>query len=52
MGVVVAVLVVLGIQLALFDIAPWWPGLLIWSFIGLLLAYIPLREIFSKKNST
>lgn len=50
MGVVVAVLVVLGIQLALFDIAPWWPGLLIWSFIGLLLAYIPLREIICNKK--
>ena len=51
MGVVVAVLVVLGIQLALFNIAPWWPGLLIWSFIGLLLAYIPIREILFSKRS-
>jgi uncharacterized oligopeptide transporter (OPT) family protein len=50
MGVIVAVFVVLGIQLALFDIAPWWPGLLIWSFIGLLLIYIPLREIICNKK--
>ena len=50
-GVVVAVLVVLGIQLALFETAPWWPGLLIWAFIGLLLAYIPIREIISNKKN-
>jgi len=50
MGVVVAVLVVLGIQLSLFAAVPWWPGLLIFVFIGLLLTYIPLREIFHKNN--
>ena len=49
MGVVVAVLVVLGIQLALLDTAPWWPGLLIWIYIGILLTYIPLREIIRNK---
>ncbi len=48
-GVVVAVLFVLGIHLSLMDSAPWWPGLLIWMFIGLLLAYIPLREIIRNK---
>jgi len=50
MGVVVAVLVVLGIQLAVFETAPWWPGFLLWAFIGLLLAYIPLREIIHNKK--
>jgi putative OPT family oligopeptide transporter len=50
MGVVVAVLVVSGIQLTVFGTAPWWPGLLIWAFIGVLVAYIPLREILSDKR--
>ncbi len=49
MGVVVAVLVVSGINLALLDTAPWWPGLLLWIFIAVLLAYIPLRDILSKQ---
>ncbi len=47
MGVVVAVLIVLGIQLTLFQTAPWWPGLLIFIFIAILLAYIPIRETLS-----
>ena len=50
MGVVAAVLIVLGIQLAVFPTAPWWPGLLIFAFIGALLAYIPIREILSTKK--
>ncbi len=50
MGVVVAILVVSGIQLTVFGTAPWWPGLLIWVFIGVLVAYIPLREILSDKR--
>ncbi|MCX6665584.1 MAG: oligopeptide transporter, OPT family [Euryarchaeota archaeon] len=50
MGVVVAILVVSGIQLTVFGTAPWWPGLLIWIFIGVLVAYIPLREILSDKR--
>jgi putative OPT family oligopeptide transporter len=50
MGVVVAVLIVLGIQLAIFETAPWWPGLLVFAYIGVLLAYIPIREIISNKK--
>ncbi|MBN1280287.1 MAG: oligopeptide transporter, OPT family [Candidatus Thermoplasmatota archaeon] len=50
MGVVVAVLIVLGIQLFVFDVAPWWPGLLVFIYIAALLAYIPIREILSKKK--
>jgi len=45
MGVVVAVLVVSGIHLSLFESIPWWPGLLVFIYIALLLLYIPLREI-------
>jgi len=44
-GVLIAVLIVLGIDLAVFTYAPWWPGLAIWTFIALLLAYIPIRHI-------
>jgi putative OPT family oligopeptide transporter len=50
MGVVVAVLIVLGIQLAIFETAPWWPGLLVFAYIGALLAYIPIRELISNKK--
>jgi uncharacterized oligopeptide transporter (OPT) family protein len=46
MGVVVAVLVVVGIQLSMFDNIPWWPGLLVFAYIGLLLLYIPIRGAF------
>ncbi|RLI47925.1 oligopeptide transporter, OPT family [Candidatus Bathyarchaeota archaeon] len=47
MGVVVAFLIIGGINLAIFEYPPIWPGLLLWIFIAVLLAYIPLREIFT-----
>ena len=50
MGVIVAVLIVLGIQFAFFEIAPWWPGFLVFIYIGVLLTYIPIREIVSTKK--
>jgi len=50
MGVVIAVLIVLGIQLAIFETAPWWPGLLFFAFIAVLLMYIPIRELISEKK--
>jgi putative OPT family oligopeptide transporter len=50
-GVVVAVLIVLGIQLAIFETAPWWPGLLFFAYIAVLLAYIPIREIISNTKT-
>ncbi len=50
MGVVVAILIVLGINLSFFSYPPWWPGLLIWIFIGVLLAYIPIRDIMKTKS--
>jgi putative OPT family oligopeptide transporter len=52
MGVVVAVLIVLGIQLTVFQTAPWWPGLLVFCFIAALLLYIPIREIISTEKET
>ena len=50
MGVVVAFLIIGGINFAIFDYAPILPSILVWLFIALLLAYIPLREIFAKKD--
>jgi len=48
MGVIVAFLIIAGIGFVVFDFPPIWPSLLIWIFIAILLAYIPLREIFAK----
>ena len=50
MGVVIAILIVMGINLSLFSEAPLWPGLLMWLYIAILLAYIPIREIINQKN--
>jgi putative OPT family oligopeptide transporter len=50
MGVVVAILVVIGINLAIYETAPWLPGLLVWIYIAILLAYIPIREIINNKT--
>lgn len=51
MGVIIAILVVMGVQLFVFSEAPWWPGLLIWIYIAALLAYIPIREIINNKKT-
>lgn len=47
MGVIVAFLIIAGISFSLYEFPPIWPGLILWLFIALLLAYIPLREIFA-----
>jgi putative OPT family oligopeptide transporter len=47
MGVIVAFLIIGGISLSIFEYPPIWPGLLLWIFFAILLAYIPLREIFA-----
>jgi len=49
-GVLVAFLIIAGIDLAIFDFAPVLPGLLLWLFVALLLFYIPLREIFANEE--
>ena len=48
-GVIIAILIVMGINLAIFDNAPWLPGLLVWIYIAILLAYIPIRELIKNK---
>ncbi|HEC95109.1 MAG TPA: oligopeptide transporter, OPT family, partial [Thermoplasmatales archaeon] len=50
MGVTVAFLIIAGLSLAVFEFPPVWPSLLLWLFLAILLAYIPLREIFAKKS--
>ena len=50
MGVIVAFLIIGGINLSIFDYPPIWPGLLLWIFIAILLAYIPLRELFADEK--
>ncbi len=50
MGVCVAFLIVAGINFAVFDFPPVLPSLIVWVFIAVLLAYIPLREIYAKKQ--
>jgi hypothetical protein len=50
MGVIVAFLIIGGINFAVFDFPPVLPAILIWLFIAVLLAYIPLREIFANSE--
>lgn len=49
-GVTVAFMIILGIDLAIFPEAPPISGILIWLFIAVLLAYIPLRDTFASKK--
>ena len=49
-GVLVAFLIIAGINLAVFPEAPLISGVAIWLFIALLLAYIPLREVLAEKE--
>ena len=50
MGVIVAFLIIGGLNFAQFPYPPVLPSILIFLFIGILLAYIPLRVIFAKKE--
>jgi uncharacterized oligopeptide transporter (OPT) family protein len=50
MGVVIAISIVAGINIAVFESAPWLPGLIIWSYIAILLAYIPIRILLKSKR--
>jgi len=50
MGVIVAFMIIGGINLAIFDFPPILPSIVLWLFVALLLAYIPLREIFATEE--
>jgi putative OPT family oligopeptide transporter len=47
-GVIVAFIIIAGLNIVMFEYPPVIPGLLLWLFIALLIFYIPLREIFNK----
>ncbi len=49
-GVLVAFMIIAGINLQVFPEAPVLPGVLLFLFLALLLAYIPLREIIAEKK--
>ena len=49
-GVAVAFLIITGIDLSIFSEAPVLPGVLLWLFIAVLLAYIPLRNVLAEKQ--
>ena len=50
-GVVVAFIIITGLNVVMFDFPPILPGLLLWLFIALLVFYIPLREIYNRKRN-
>jgi len=50
MGVIVAILIVAGLDLSIGIGGADWPGLLIWLYIAVLLAYVVLRVVFVKKK--
>ena len=47
-GVIVAFIIISGLNIQIFKFPPVIPGLLLWLFIALLVFYIPLREIYAK----
>ena len=48
-GVIVAFIIITGLNIVMFEFPPILPGFLIWIFIAILVFYIPLREIYIKK---
>jgi hypothetical protein len=49
-GVIIAAIVIAGINMALIGESAAWPGLLVFGYLMLLLAYILLREMFKSMN--
>jgi putative OPT family oligopeptide transporter len=49
-GVIVAFIIIAGLNIVMFEYPPVIPGLILWLFIALLIFYIPLREIFNKDS--
>ena len=47
-GVIVAFIIIAGINIVMFEFSPALPGLLLWLFVALLVFYIPLREVYAK----
>jgi len=49
-GVIVAFIIITGLNIVIFDFPPIIPGFLLWLFIAILVFYIPLREIYTKNK--
>ncbi|MBN2066745.1 MAG: oligopeptide transporter, OPT family [Candidatus Thermoplasmatota archaeon] len=49
-GVVVAFIIISGLNIVMFEFPPVIPGLLLWLFIAGLVFYIPLRELYNSKR--
>ena len=49
-GVIVAFVIIAGLNITMFEVPPVLPGLLLWLFIALLVFYIPLRELFNRSS--
>ncbi|KYK22378.1 peptide transporter [Thermoplasmatales archaeon SG8-52-2] len=47
-GVIVAFIIIAGLNIVMFEYPPVFPGVILWLFIALLIFYIPLRELFNK----
>ena len=47
-GVIVAFLIIAGMNIVMFEVPPVLPGFLIWLFVAILVFYIPLRELFNR----
>jgi uncharacterized oligopeptide transporter (OPT) family protein len=48
-GVIVAFIIIAGLNIVMFKFPPIIPGIILWLFIALLVFYIPLREMYAKK---
>ena len=49
-GVIVAFIIIAGLNITLFKYPPILPGVLLWIFIALLVFYIPIREMMSDQE--
>ena len=47
-GVIVAFIIIAGLNLTVFQYPPILPGILLWLFIAVLVFYVPLREVYAK----
>jgi putative OPT family oligopeptide transporter len=50
-GVIVAFIIISGLDIVMFEFPPILPGVLLWLFIATLVFYIPLREIYAQEKS-
>ena len=51
-GVIIAAVVIGGVNLAMIGVASWWPGLLVFAYLMILMIYVLLRDILKTMNFT